>query len=73
MKTLPTVDLEYTTKEFATYTKVKPSRIRQLLAAGVIKGTKPNGSRDWWIPASQIEIVNNRQENRGKQKKVSIT
>ncbi len=69
MKVQPTPEIELTTKEVADRTQRTPSRIRQLIDAKVIVGYRPNGSRDWWIPESQVAVINDRPEKRGRKKK----
>ena len=68
---MKTNEQEFTAKEVGRQTNRSASRIRQLIAQKVIIGYKPNGSRDWWIPASQVEIIKQRPEKRGKYKRIA--
>lgn len=70
MKVQPTPEMELTAKEVASRTGKTPSRIRQLVADKTILGYKPAGSRDWWIPESQVAVIKGRKENRGRKKMV---
>ena len=53
-----------TTNELADEVKLTRSRITQYIREGVIQAIKKG--RDWLIEESQIEIIKNRPENRGK-------